>query len=70
MVTGTLSILGHFALTLFDSGSTHSFVSLPFVKQAGFIVELLMHVLSVGTLARVVLVTKNRVKDGQVVIVG
>ena len=70
VVTSTLSILEHFALTLFDSGSTHSFVSLPFVKQAGFVVERLMHVLSVGTPAGVDLVTKNRVKDGHVVIAG
>ena len=70
VVIGTFSILGHFALTLFDSGSTHSFVSLPFVKQARFVVELLMHVLSVGTPAGVDLVTKNRVKDGQVVTAG
>ncbi|XP_022973318.1 uncharacterized protein LOC111471874 [Cucurbita maxima] len=68
--TCTLSILGHFALTLFDSGSTHSFVSLPFVKQAGFVVEPLIHILSVGTPAGVDLVTKNRVKDGQMVIAG
>ena len=70
MVKGTLSILGHFAFTLFDSGSTHSFVSLPFVRQVGFVVEPLMHVLSVDTPAGVDLVTKNRVKDGQVVIAG
>ncbi|XP_022983415.1 uncharacterized protein LOC111482025 [Cucurbita maxima] len=69
-VTGTLSIIRHFELTLFESGSTHSFVALPFVKQAGFVVEPLMHALSVGTQAGVDLVTKNRVKDGQVVIAG
>ena len=49
IVTCTLSILGHFTLMLFDSGSTHSFVSSPFVSQAGFVIEPLMHVLSVGT---------------------
>ena len=70
MVRDTISILGHLALTLFDWGSTHSFVSLPFVKQAEFVVEPLMHVLSVATPAGVDLVTKNRVKDGQVVIAG
>ncbi|XP_022937453.1 uncharacterized protein LOC111443859 [Cucurbita moschata] len=70
VVTGMLPILGQFALTLFDSGSTHSFVALPFVKQAGSVVEPLMHALSVGTPARVDLVIKNRVKDGQVVIAG
>lgn len=30
VVTGTLSVLGHLALTLFDSGSTHSFISTVF----------------------------------------
>ena len=39
VVTGTLSILGHFVLTLFDSGYTHSFVSLQFVKHVGFVIE-------------------------------
>ena len=29
-VTGTLSVLGHLALTLFDSGSMHSFISTVF----------------------------------------
>ena len=49
VVTGTLSIiLGHFALTLFDYGSTHSFVYLSFVSQVRFTVEPLLHVLSVG----------------------
>ena len=59
VVTGTLSILGCFALTLFDSSSTHSFFSLPFVSQSGFVVEPLMYVLSVGTPAGVDLVKKN-----------
>ena len=70
VVTGTLSILRHFSLTLFDSGSTHSFVSLPFVSQVGSVVEPLKHVLSVGTLAGVDHVTENKVKEGQVVIAG
>lgn len=51
MVIGTLSILGHYALTLFDFGSMHSFISMSFISQAGFTVELLLHVLSVSTLA-------------------
>ena len=70
VVTGILSILGHFAFTLFDLGSTHSFVSLPFISQAGFAIEPLLHVLSVGTRVGVGLVTENRVKDRQVVIAG
>ena len=41
-----------------------------FVSEAGFVVEPLMLVLSVGTPAGVDLVTKNRVKDGKVVIAG
>ena len=49
VVTGTLSILEHYALTLFDSGSTHSFISMPFVSQTGFTVKPLLHVLFVST---------------------
>ena len=31
----TLSVLGHYALTLFELGSTHSFPSVPFVIKQG-----------------------------------
>ena len=48
-VTGTLSVFGHLALTLFDSGSTHSFISTVFVSQAKFVLEPLLHGFSVGT---------------------
>ncbi|KAA0046943.1 pol protein [Cucumis melo var. makuwa] len=34
VVTGTLPILGHYALVLFDSGSSHSFISSAFVLHA------------------------------------
>ena len=34
VVTGTLPIHGYFAYTVFDSSSTHSFISLSFVRQA------------------------------------
>ena len=68
VVIGTLSILGHFAFTLFDSGSTHSFISMPFVVQAGFELEPLLHEMSVSTPAGVDLVSRDRVKDGQVII--
>ena len=70
MVTCTLSILGYYALMLFDSGSTQSFISIFFVSQAGFTVEPLLHVWSVDTPVGVDLVTENRVKDGQVIIAG
>ena len=36
IVTGTLLVLGYYAFTIFDSGLTHSFISVPFVRQAGF----------------------------------
>ena len=36
MVTSTLSVLGHFDFTLFNFGSTHSFIFMPFVVQGGF----------------------------------
>ena len=49
VVTGTLPILGHYAFTLFDSGSMHSFISMPFVAQAGYELEPLLHELFVST---------------------
>ncbi|KAA0067909.1 putative polyprotein [Cucumis melo var. makuwa] len=48
IVTGTLPVLGHYALVLFDSGSSHSFSSV-FVSHACLEVEPLEHVLSVST---------------------
>ena len=39
VVTGTLSVLGYLALTLFDSRSTHSFISVVFVSQAKFVLK-------------------------------
>ena len=42
-VTGTLSVLGHLALTLFDSGSTHSFISTVFVSQTKIGLKPLLH---------------------------
>ena len=68
LVTGTLYILDHFAFTLFDSGSTHSFISLSFIVQAGFELEPLLHEMSVSTPSGVDLVAWDRVKNGQVII--
>ena len=68
VVTGTLSVLGDLAFTLFDSGSTHSFISMPFVLQAGFELEPLLHKMFVSTPLGVDLVSRHRVKDDQVII--
>ena len=68
VVTGTLSILGHFAFTLFDSGSTHSFISMPFVVQTGFKLGPLLHEMYVSTPSGVDLVARDRVKNDQVII--
>ncbi|KAA0045460.1 ty3-gypsy retrotransposon protein [Cucumis melo var. makuwa] len=48
VVTGTLSILGYYAFVLFDSGSSHSFISSVFVQHVGLEVEPLSCVLSVS----------------------
>ena len=67
-MTGTLSILGHLALTLFDSGSTHSFISTIFITQEKFVLESLLHGFSVGTLAGVDMIATYRVKDNHVLV--
>ena len=67
MVICTLSILGHFAFTLLDSCSTHSFMSMSFVVQAVFKLEPLLHEISVSTPLGVDLVARDRVKNGQAI---
>ncbi|TYK11728.1 ty3-gypsy retrotransposon protein [Cucumis melo var. makuwa] len=62
MVTGTLPILGHYAFVLFDSGSSHSFISSVFVQHVGFEVEPLNGVSSVSTLSGEVLLSKEKIK--------
>ena len=52
-VTGTLFILGHLALALFDLRSTHSFISTVFVSQTKFVLESLLHEFSIGTFSGV-----------------
>ena len=69
-VTSTLSVLGHFALTLFDSRSTHSFISTTFVSQAKIVLEPLLHDFLVGTPAGVDMVAAYRVRNGQIVVSG
>ncbi|KAA0043088.1 ty3-gypsy retrotransposon protein [Cucumis melo var. makuwa] len=66
VVTGTLPILGHYALVLLDSGSSHSFISLVFVRQMGLEVEPLGSILSVSTPSRAVILSKEKIKACQV----
>ncbi|KAA0056676.1 gag protease polyprotein [Cucumis melo var. makuwa] len=62
VVTGTLPILGHYAFVLFDSGSSHSFISSVFVQHVGLEVEPLGSVLSVSTPFGEVLLSKEQIK--------
>ncbi|XP_022932239.1 uncharacterized protein LOC111438602 [Cucurbita moschata] len=64
-VTSTLSILGYYARVLFDSRSTHSFISTNLVKYTRVEVELLGYGLSVGTPVGVSMEAFERVKDCQ-----
>ncbi|KAA0040402.1 pol protein [Cucumis melo var. makuwa] len=70
VVTGTLPILGHYALVLFDSGSSHSFISSAFVLHARLEVESLHHVLSVSTPSGECMLSKEKVKACQIEIAG
>ncbi|KAA0035151.1 ty3-gypsy retrotransposon protein [Cucumis melo var. makuwa] len=62
MVTGTLTILGHYAFVLFDCESSHSFISSVFVQHVGLEVEPLGSVLSVSTPSGEVLLSKEKIK--------
>ncbi|KAL0536857.1 hypothetical protein IC582_025820 [Cucumis melo] len=70
VVTGTLPVLGHYALVLFDSGSSHSLISSAFVLHARLEVEPLHHVLSVSTPSRECILSKEKVKGCQIEITG
>ncbi|TYK19165.1 ty3-gypsy retrotransposon protein [Cucumis melo var. makuwa] len=69
VVSGTLPILGHYAFVLFDSGSSHSFISSVFVQHVGLEVEPLASVLSVSTPSGEVLLSKEKIKACRVEIV-
>ncbi|KAA0043063.1 ty3-gypsy retrotransposon protein [Cucumis melo var. makuwa] len=62
VVSGTLPILGHYAFVLFDSRSSHSFISSVFVQHVGLEVEPLGSVLSVSTPSGEVLLSKEQIK--------
>ncbi|TYK11041.1 gag protease polyprotein [Cucumis melo var. makuwa] len=70
VVIGTLPVLGHYALVLFDSGSSHSFISSAFVVHARLEVEPLHHVLSVSTPSGEYMLLKEKVKGCQIKITG
>ncbi|KAL0546152.1 hypothetical protein IC582_016058 [Cucumis melo] len=70
VVTGTLLVLGHYALVLFDSGSSHSFISSAFVLHARLELEPLHHVLSVSTPFGECMLSKEKVKACQIEIAG
>ncbi|KAL0557201.1 hypothetical protein IC582_005719 [Cucumis melo] len=70
VVTGTIPVLGHYALVLFDSGSSHSFISSAFVLHARLEVEPLYHVLSVSTPSGECMLSKEKVKACHIEIAG
>ncbi|TYK27130.1 pol protein [Cucumis melo var. makuwa] len=70
VVTGTLPVLGHYALVLFDSGSSHSFIFSAFVLHACLEVEPLHHVLSVSTPSGECMLSMEKVKACQIEIAG
>ncbi|TYK30551.1 gag protease polyprotein [Cucumis melo var. makuwa] len=59
-----------YALVLFDSGSSHSFISSAFVLHARLEVEPLHHVLSVSTPSGECMLSKEKVKACQIEIAG
>ncbi|KAL4038220.1 hypothetical protein IC575_001828 [Cucumis melo] len=65
-----LPVLRHYALVLFDSGSSHSFISSAFMLHARLEVEPLHHVLSVSTSSGECMLSKEKVKACQIEIVG
>ncbi|KAA0055570.1 gag protease polyprotein [Cucumis melo var. makuwa] len=69
VVTSMLPILGHFAFILFDSRSSHSFISLAFVQHVCLEVEPLSSILFVSTSSGEVMLSKDKVKACQVEIV-
>ncbi|KAL4020691.1 hypothetical protein IC575_019472 [Cucumis melo] len=70
VVTCTLPVLGHYALVLFDSGSSHSFISFAFELHARLEVEPLHHVFSVSTPSGECMLSKEKVKACQIEIAG
>ncbi|XP_038889237.1 uncharacterized protein LOC120079128 [Benincasa hispida] len=66
MVTDTLPILGHHALVLFDSGSSHSFISAVFMRHAMLNSKPLQFLLSISTPSGEIMLATEKVKTCQV----
>ncbi|KAA0053123.1 ty3-gypsy retrotransposon protein [Cucumis melo var. makuwa] len=66
VVTCMLPILGHFAFVLFDSGSSHSFISSIFVQHLCLEVKPLSSILYVSTPSGEVILSKEKIKACQV----
>ncbi|KAA0042191.1 DNA/RNA polymerases superfamily protein [Cucumis melo var. makuwa] len=66
VVTSTLPVLGHYALVLFDSGSSRFFILSVFVSHACLGVEPLDHVLSVSTPFGKDMLSKEKIKACQI----
>ncbi|XP_038875005.1 uncharacterized protein LOC120067526 [Benincasa hispida] len=66
MVTGTFPILGHYALVLFDSDSSHSFISSIFIKHAMLRSEPLPFALSISTPSGEIMLATKKDKACQV----
>ncbi|KAA0050605.1 gag protease polyprotein [Cucumis melo var. makuwa] len=66
IVTSTLPVLGPYALVLFDSGSSYSFISFVFVSLACLAVEPLDHVLLVSTPSGKSMLLKEKIKACQI----
>ncbi|TYK29226.1 gag protease polyprotein [Cucumis melo var. makuwa] len=62
VVIGTLPILGHYAFVLFNSESSHSFISSVFVQHVGLEVEPLGSVLSISIPSGEVLLSNEKIK--------
>ncbi|XP_038891719.1 uncharacterized protein LOC120081117 [Benincasa hispida] len=65
VLIGTLPILGHYALALFDFGLSHSFISSLFVKHAMLVLEPLGYVLSVSTPSGEIMLACEKIKACQ-----
>lgn len=61
-MTGTVPILGHHALVLFNSGSSHLFISVVFVKNAMLELEPLHFLLSFSTPSGEIMLAKKKIK--------
>ena len=66
VVTGTLPILGHVALILFDLGSSNSFISSIFVQHMSLEVESLSYMLSVSTSFGEIMLSRKKIKACQI----